>query len=89
MLDRLAEELAHNQYRLQAVRRAYIPKGNTGRRALGIPAIRDRMVQAAVARVLEAIYEPLFRQCSYSLRPQRNTIQAFRQVAQAYRAGAT
>jgi group II intron reverse transcriptase/maturase len=89
MLDRLAEELAHNQYHPQAVRRAYIPKGNTGRRALGIPVIRDRIVQAAVAQVLEAIYEPLFRKCSYGFRPRRNTIQALRHVAQAYRAGAT
>ena len=89
MLDRLAEELAHNHYHPQAVRRAYIPKGNTGRRALGIPVIRDRIVQAAVAQVLEAIYEPLFRKCSYGFRPRRNTIQALRHVAQAYRAGAT
>jgi RNA-directed DNA polymerase len=89
MLDRLAGELAHNRYHPQAVRRAYIPKGKIGRRALGIPAIRDRIVQAAVAQVLEAIYEPRFRDCSYGFRPRRNTIQALRHVAQAYRAGAT
>jgi group II intron reverse transcriptase/maturase len=46
-------------------------------------------VHAAVAQILEAIYEPLFRKCSYGFRPQRNTMQALRQVAQAYRAGAT
>jgi group II intron reverse transcriptase/maturase len=86
---RLAEELAHNQYHPQAVRRAYIPKGKTGRRALGIPTIRDRIVQAVVAQILEAIYEPIFRNCSYGFRPQRNTIQALRHVAQAYQAGAT
>lgn len=89
MLDRLAEELAHNQYHPQAVRRVYIPKGRSGRRALGMPVIRDRIVQAAVAQVLEALYEPLFRKCSYGFRPRRNTIQALRHVAQAYRAGAT
>jgi group II intron reverse transcriptase/maturase len=89
MFIQLAEELAHNRYQPQAVRRAYIPKGNTGRRALGIPAIRDRIVQAAVAQVLEALYEPSFRNCSYGFRPQRNTIQALRHVAQAYQAGAT
>jgi RNA-directed DNA polymerase len=83
MLDRLAEAFAHNQYRPQAVRRAYVPKGNTGRRALGIPAIRDRIVHAAVAQILAASYEALFRKCSYGLRPQRNTMQALRQVAQA------
>jgi RNA-directed DNA polymerase len=46
-------------------------------------------VQAAVAQILEAIYEPRLRKCSYGFRPQRNTMQALRQVAQAYRAGAT
>src|SRR5262249_2205142 len=51
MLAQLAEELTHNQYHPQAVRRVYIPKGKTGRRALGVPAIRDRIVQAAVAQV--------------------------------------
>src|SRR5262249_37595153 len=59
-----AEELTHNQYPPRAVRRVYIPKGKTGRRARGVPAIRDRIVQAAVAQVLEVLYEPLFRPCS-------------------------
>jgi group II intron reverse transcriptase/maturase len=89
LLRQLTDELAHGRYHPQAVRRAYIPKGKTGRRALGIPAIRDRIVQAAVAQVLEGIYEPIFRDCSYGFRPKRNPMQALRQVAQAYRAGAT
>jgi group II intron reverse transcriptase/maturase len=89
LLARLAEELTHNQYQPQAVRRVYIPKGKTGRRALGVPTIRDRIVQAAVAQVLEALYEPIFRSCSYGFRPRRNPIQALRQVTQAYQAGAT
>jgi group II intron reverse transcriptase/maturase len=89
MLAQLADELTHRRYLPQAVRRVYIPKGKTGRRALGIPAIRDRIVQAAVAQVLEVLYEPIFRDCSYGFRPHRNPMQALRQVAQAYRAGAT
>jgi group II intron reverse transcriptase/maturase len=89
MLLQLAAELAQNRYRPQAVRRVYIPKGKTGRRALGIPPIRDRIVQASMAQVLEAIYEPIFRDCSYGFRPGRNTIQALRHVAQGYQAGAT
>jgi group II intron reverse transcriptase/maturase len=89
LLARLAAELTHHQYQPQAVRRVYIPKGKTGRRALGVPSIRDRIVQAAVAEILAAVYEPLFCNCSYGFRPQRNTIQALRHVAQAYRAGAT
>src|ERR671915_1291339 len=89
MLSPLAEELASHRYQLQAVRRVYIPKGKSGRRALGIPSIRDRIVRAAVAEVLAAIYEPIFRDCSYGFRPKRDTIQALRHVARAYQAGAT
>src|SRR5689334_12946259 len=83
LLNELAAELATNRYQPKAVRRTYIPKGRTGRRALGIPTIRDRVVQAAVAQVLEAIYEPLFRPCSYGFRPARSPIHALRHVAQA------
>ncbi len=89
MLTDLADDLTHGRYRAKAVRRAYIPKGKTGRRALGIPTIRDRIVQAAVAQVLEAIYEPIFRSCSNGFRPRRSTIECLRHVAQAYKAGAT
>jgi RNA-directed DNA polymerase len=89
LLSTLACELADHGYRPQPVRRVYIPKGTTGKRALGIPTIRDRIVQAAVAQVLEAIYEPVFRRCSYGFRPERSTIHALRHVAQAYQAGAT
>jgi group II intron reverse transcriptase/maturase len=89
MLSQLAEELASHRYQPQAVRRVYIPKGKSGRRALGIPSIRDRIVPAAVAEVLAAIYEPIFRDCSYGFRPKRDTIHALRQVARAYQAGAT
>jgi len=89
MLANLADELRQDRYHPQAVRRAYIPKGKKGRRALGIPTIRDRIVQAAVAQVLEKLYEPIFRDCSYGFRSHRNTIQALRHLAQAYRAGVT
>jgi retron-type reverse transcriptase len=51
--------------------------------------MRDRIVQAAMAQILEALYAPMFRECSYGFRPGRNTLQALRQVAQAYQAGAT
>ena len=52
----MADDLAHNRYDPQAVRRAYLPK-KRGKRALGIPTIRDRIVQAAVTEVLETVYD--------------------------------
>ena len=91
VIHTLAQQIATRQYRPQPVRRTYIPKrGKPDQlRGLGIPTLRDRIVQAAIARVLEALYEPLFRSCSYGFRPGRNTIQALRHVAQAYRSGVT
>ena len=89
MLSRLADALGHHRYHPHAVRRIYIAQGTTGRRGLGIPAMRDRIVQAVVAQILAAIYEPVFRSGSYGFRPHRTPIQALHHVAQAYRAGAT
>jgi RNA-directed DNA polymerase len=90
MIHKLARELKERDYQPKPVRRVYIPKpGKKEKRGLGIPTIRDRIVQSAVARVLEAIYEPIFRECSYGFRPGRSTIHALRHAARAYRAGAT
>lgn len=54
-----------------------------------MPTLRDRVVQAAVARILEALYEPIFLPCSHGFRPQRSTISALRHVARAYKGGAS
>jgi hypothetical protein len=57
-------------------------------RPLGIPASRDKIVQAGVTFILEAFYEPIFRKCSHGFRPEHSTITAIRQVWSAYKAGA-
>ena len=73
LLDELAAELRDHRYRPLPARRVWIPKpGSVERRPLSIPAIRDRIVQAAVKTVIEPIFEADFQPFSYGFRPKRS-----------------
>jgi RNA-directed DNA polymerase len=88
-LTQLQEMLKAKRYRPSRVKRVYIPKSNGGQRPLGIPVIRDRVVQTAVLLIVEPIFEADFLDCSFGFRPERSAHDALGEIKKNLKAGRT
>ena len=87
--DALIQEIRDGKYIPTPVRRKEIPKPNGGVRNLGIPTVKDRLVQQMVAQILEPIYDPTFSESSFGFRPGRSAQDAILQAKEFYDSGLT
>lgn len=86
-ITQLHAEMRSMRYRHQPIRRVHIPKGKGKTRPIGIPTVRDKIVQKALTETLNLVYEPIFLDCSHGYRPGRNAHDAIRALNEAIHTG--
>ena len=79
-LEEIQKDLKEKRYKPDCIKRVYIPKPNGDKRPLGIPIIKDRVIQMAAKIVIEPIFEAGFQDCSYGFRPKRSAQQSLKKV---------